>query len=454
MAILKNDPVSCFLAFLNHFLSNGPLTLTEGYRFDGFLFGLGEGAERGKRIWSRTENEDKWWSWSWIAVDFGKIEGWRWYEFLTELWNNIVLNGGDHLIGSDCSQNEEFIELCENCINFFRHFFILWLLWVIDLPPGVGITHDAFHEDFVFLHLGQPVDLAPAFGGDPFSSFRFFRKEIAEGDSTCQQKSESLIVDLLFEFGQSGAEKEWEKQLVFFEEGSADVGVERIEEIIFEVFESEGEVGWFFRFGDGHSEEIDVVGQWVLVHGIDIAQIGDGKEEARSLLTDGFVLLSCGVDVLFSYAGDFLFLLDFGGFFFGGCQDVDGLFIEEDVFIRGQHFQNLLLNFKEFFLIGCSFKNKSFLFLLKIGSFLLDDDAQKLIVQTLIGDHEVDKGHFSGYFRKIVGISVFGGDVENKFAGILNDLVTQFHINCCSFLIGLFQKDGVESWIQFLAYIF
>ena len=225
MTILKNNPISCFLAFLNHFFSNGTLTLTEGYWFDSFLFGLGEGTERGKRIRSRAENKDKWWSRSGISIDFGKIEGWWWYEFLTEFWDNIVLNSGNHLIGSDCSQNEEFIKLCKNCINFFRHFFILWLLWVIYFPPGIGIAHDTLHEDLEFLHLGQPVDLAPAFSGDPFASFWLFRKEITEGNSACQQKSESFVVDFLFEFGQSGAEEEWEEKFVFFEEGSADVGV-------------------------------------------------------------------------------------------------------------------------------------------------------------------------------------------------------------------------------------
>lgn len=34
-------------------------------------------------------------------------------------------------------------------------------------------------------------------------------------------------------------------------------------------------------------------------------------------------------------------------------------------------------------------------------------------------------------------ISIFGSEVEDKFAGVLDDLVSEFHINAGSFLIGL-----------------
>jgi len=50
-------------------------------------------------------------------------------------------------------------------------------------------------------------------------------------------------------------------------------------------------------------------------------------------------------------------------------------------------------------------------------------------------------------------ISVFGGDVEDKFARILNDLVTKFHINSCSFLIGLLQENRVQGRIKLFANI-
>lgn len=63
----------------------------------------------------------------------------------------------------------------------------------------------------------------------------------------------------MLELRQPSAEQEREQELVLLEEGPADVGVERVEEEIFEVLESEGEVGRFIGFGDGLREEVDVV---------------------------------------------------------------------------------------------------------------------------------------------------------------------------------------------------
>ena len=40
-------------------------------------------------------------------------------------------------------------------------------------------------------------------------------------------------------------------------------------------------------------------------------------------------------------------------------------------------------------------------------------------------------------------ISVFGGDVKDKRAGIFDNLVTELDEDAGTFLIGLFEQDGV-----------
>lgn len=48
-------------------------------------------------------------------------------------------------------------------------------------------------------------------------------------------------------------------------------------------------------------------------------------------------------------------------------------------------------------------------------------------------------------------VTVLGGNVEAKLAGVFDDLITQFHVDTCSLLIGLFKEDGVQSWIKLLS---
>ena len=48
-------------------------------------------------------------------------------------------------------------------------------------------------------------------------------------------------------------------------------------------------------------------------------------------------------------------------------------------------------------------------------------------------------------------VSVLGGDVKSERAGVLNDLVTEFDEDACTFLIGLFEKNGVEGRVELLA---
>lgn len=52
-----------------------------------------------------------------------------------------------------------------------------------------------------------------------------------------------------------------------------------------------------------------------------------------------------------------------------------------------------------------------------------------------------------------MGVSVFGGNVEGKGTWVLNDLITEFYEDTCTFRIGLFQQNWVQCWIKLLTNI-
>ena len=49
---------------------------------------------------------------------------------------------------------------------------------------------------------------------------------------------------------------------------------------------------------NGHDVEVDEPGERVLVHGVDVGQVGDAEEEDGRVLGDGAVALACLVDLL------------------------------------------------------------------------------------------------------------------------------------------------------------
>lgn len=191
-----------------------------------------------------------------------------------------------------------------------------------------------------------------------------------------------------------------------------------------------------------------------MVHGIDVAEVGDGEEEAGGLLTDWLVLLAGSVDVLLGDGGDLLLLLDLGGLLLGGGEDVDRLLVLQDVLVGRQHLQDLLLDLEQLLLVGRALEDQALLLLFEVWPFLLDDNAQQLVVESLIGDHEVDDRHFRRYFGQVVRIPVLGCQVEGKLAGVFDDLVSELYVNACALLVGLLQEDRVESWIQLFSNVF
>lgn len=70
-----------------------------------------------------------------------------------------------------------------------------------------------------------------------------------------------------------------------------------------------------------------------MVHRIDIGKVRDAEEKTGCFLADRLVFLPGSVNVLLCNLCNLLLLFDLVGFGFGSCEDIDSLFI----------FQNILL---------------------------------------------------------------------------------------------------------------
>lgn len=95
---------------------------------------------------------------------------------------------------------------------------------------------------------------------------------------------------------------------VFFEERSTNVAIERIGEVLSQVLESFLHVVVLFRVVDGHDEQIDEPNERVLVHGLDVGQVGNREEENGRVHGYGTIAESCLVDLLLGLFGDRLLL--------------------------------------------------------------------------------------------------------------------------------------------------
>jgi hypothetical protein len=167
MAVLQHNPVSSLLALLDHLLGDWALALSQRNWLDNPLLGLGEGAQGGKRVRSRAQDEDQRAGRVRVTVDFGKIEGRRRDKFLPELAHDVVLTSRNHLLGSNSPKYQQFFEGSKDILNFSRHLLILRLFRVIDLLPLISLGLEAFEEGVELFHEGEAIDFSPALLGNP-----------------------------------------------------------------------------------------------------------------------------------------------------------------------------------------------------------------------------------------------------------------------------------------------
>jgi len=94
--------------------------------------------------------------------------------------------------------------------------------------------------------------------------------------------------------------------LVLLKQRPADVAVQRVSKVILEVHESLCELIRMLGVVDGHHKQVDEPREWVLIHRVDVCQVGDAKEQNRGMQRDRFVAHTSHVNLVFSFFSDCL----------------------------------------------------------------------------------------------------------------------------------------------------
>lgn len=121
MAVLEKNPAASLHSLFNHAICLRSLALAKWDRVAALahvLF-LCKLEEVGHRIWARRKYEDKWDYWSRIFVALFQIEGGRNGELWAELCIDIVLDGGNKLVGAQGFEEDELLKLCERRVPWF-----------------------------------------------------------------------------------------------------------------------------------------------------------------------------------------------------------------------------------------------------------------------------------------------------------------------------------------------
>ena len=113
----------------------------------------------------------------------------------------------------------------------------------------------------------------------------------------CRREEEAPLADDLVAHLDLDREQEREHQLVHLEDRAADVGVEEVRDELAQVDDAHLDVLEAGALGCRRRRAAEPV-QRVLVHRVDVGEVGDAEEEDRAAVGDGHVLGARGVDLL------------------------------------------------------------------------------------------------------------------------------------------------------------
>lgn len=141
-------------------------------------------------------------------------------------------------------------------------------------------------------------------------------------------------------------------------------------------------------------------------------------------MRDFRVLEPCSISGLLSDLSVRLLQIDLITLLLGSCENFNRFFICEDVLITGEHLKYLLFDLEQLSFIMRAIDDESFFILLEIRSFLLDEDAEQLVVKPFVGDHEVNQRDLRGDLREVVRIPQLRSDVESEVLGVFQRLIS------------------------------
>eukprot|EP00965_Chrysotila_dentata_P142527 4711458-Pleurochrysis_carterae.AAC.2 len=423
VAVHQQNPAALIFALLDHALGLWALPLPKRDEVEpvGHVALLGVGEQPLDRVGARRENEDERHRHVGVGEGGVQVKGRRLDEAPAQLLLHKQLDRRYALVRPDAAQNQQPLEAFEHVLPRRRQRRCLRRNGVVQRTPLVQVVGKMLVDALEARELREVDDLEP--------------HVVFEPRAARQQKPPLLAFHLACARQDLNAEQEGEHQLVLLEDGPADVGVERVGDLVVEQRDPRVDVVRLLGVCDAEQEERAEPGERVLVHRVDEREVGDAKVEDGAAHGDGDVLGAERVNLGLGHLrlGHGRHDLLRGGL--GDGQRVDQLGVVEDVSLRvGEHVQDLVLQLLQLALVVGRLDYELVFFLGEVGPLGLNSGDKQLVLQPVgrdvrVGDHRGE------------GEAEVGVERDHRVAQL-------DHERAVGVLVGLVREDWLEERVE------
>lgn len=113
--------------------------------------------------------------------------------------------------------------------------------------------------------------------------------------------------------------------------------------------------------------------------------------------------------------------------------------------------QDPVLDLFELSLVGSALDHQLLPLGFQVGALLRDDDAQELVAQPLLCDHEVEERDFDSRLWQVVGVAERRGDIEAEVFAELHGGVAHAYVVDTPLPEDLLQEQRLKARVQLLA---
>ena len=351
---------------------------------------LRELEQLGHRVGARRQDEHQRYAAVRVRVRLAQVEGRRLDELLAEVLLDELGHRQRDLVRTQAAHEYHLLELVELVVVGQRHGGQVGLLAVVEVAPArvrlVEVLAEAGEDGQV---AREATQLVPALVEQPRA--RRIAQLVLEADAARQEEHVLGGVQLAARHQQRRAQHEREEQLVLLEERATHVAVQVVGEVVLEVLEAPLHVLRLQAVLYRVEIEIDEPLQRVLVHRIDVGQVGEAEEECGRVLRHRLVLETRRLDLLGRLEADLLLLVDVVGDELGVVERENGRLVLQNVALRRQREQYLVLDLLESALILSARDDQRLTLLLELGTLFGHHDAEQLVFEALGRDHEVEQ---------------------------------------------------------------
>mmetsp|Transcript_19025 Transcript_19025/g.48612 ORF Transcript_19025/g.48612 Transcript_19025/m.48612 type:complete len:213 (+) Transcript_19025:3688-4326(+) len=212
---------------------------------------------------------------------------------------------------------------------------------------------------------------------------------------------------------------------MLFEERPAQILIQRISEVVVQVEQPLLQYIALWSVANSLQEQLDEPRQRVLIHRIHNGHVSNGEIQNGSTVCNRSVLLTGGINLLFSCLRLLHLLRDVIRCHLRVSQGVDeGLVFENITLCVAHKLQDLVFEPLNFLLHGGTLHDKLVFHLLQIWSLFSNDETQQLVFQSIRCHSEVQKGHLHRGLRRVVRVTQLRRHVEPEVFVVRNGVLT------------------------------